>query len=334
MGSFVDEARIYVKAGDGGKGCESFYRDKYMRYPRPDGGDGGRGGDVVVVADRSTHTLLDFKFRQHHEGERGGHASSNAKKGRRGRDCYLKVPLGTIVRDADTGLVIRDLSEDGQSVIVAKGGAGGIGNNQNRTPKPAGTGEKRTIFFELKIVADVGLIGFPNAGKSTIISNISRVKSKIASYPFTTRQPVLGFVQDEDLSFVVADLPGLIEGAHQGKGLGDRFLRHAERTRILVHVIDMASVDGRDPREDYAKINHELEAHGHDLSLKKQILVANKMDLPQAKENLKEFKKKIKAKVLSVSGLEKKGLETLVKEIKKGLCREPSLPRSNASLLN
>jgi len=324
MGSFVDEARIYIKAGDGGKGCESFYRDKFMRYPKPDGGDGGRGGDVVVIANRSVQTLIDFRFRQHHEGERGGHASSNAKKGKRGQACYLKVPIGTIVRDYDTGLIIRDLNEDGQSVVVAKAGAGGIGNNKNRTPKPAGLGEKRTIHFELKIIADVGLIGFPNAGKSTIISNISKVKSKIASYPFTTRQPILGFVQDDDFECVVADLPGLIEGAHQGKGLGDRFLRHAERTRILVHVIDMAGVDGRDPQEDYAKINHELEAHGQDLFLKKQILVANKMDLSQAKENLKQFKKKIKVKIISVSALEKKGLEVLVKEIKKFLCRERS----------
>ncbi len=327
MGAFVDEARIYVKAGDGGKGCESFYRDKYMRYPRPDGGDGGDGGDVMVVASRSVQTLLDYKFRQHHQGERGGHASSNAKKGRTGQDCCLKVPVGTIVRDHDTGLIIRDLSEDGQSVVVARGGSGGIGNNKNRVPKPPTSGEERTIHFELKIVADAGLIGFPNAGKSTLISSISRVRSKIASYPFTTRQPVLGFVQDDDFECVVADLPGLIEGAHQGKGLGDRFLRHAERTHILVHVVDMAGTDGRDPLEDYKAINHELEAHGEDLAIKKQILVANKMDVPQAKENLKRFKKEIKEKVIAISALEKEGLDKFIKEMKRILCREHFLKK-------
>ncbi len=331
MGAFVDEAKIYVKAGDGGKGCESFYSDKYTRYPRPDGGDGGHGGDVVVIASRSVQTLLDYKFRQHHLGGRGGHASSKNQKGKTGADCFLKVPVGTIVKDFDTGLVIRDLNEDGQSVIIAKGGAGGIGNNKNRTPKPPRLGEERTVTFELKIVADVGLIGFPNAGKSTIISNISKVKSKIASYPFTTRQPILGFVQDEESEFecVVADLPGLIEGAHQGKGLGDRFLRHAERTRILVHVIDMAGVDGRDPVDDYIKLNHELEAYSDQLSLKDRLLVANKMDLPEAKENLKKFKKTVKGKILQISALEKQGLDKLVEEIKKILCRERSKNKSN-----
>ncbi|MCX5681360.1 MAG: GTPase ObgE [Candidatus Omnitrophica bacterium] len=332
MGAFVDEARIFVKAGDGGKGCESFYTDKYTRYPRPDGGDGGKGGDVVVIASRSIQTLLDYKFRQHHLAGRGGHASSKSKTGRSGGDCFLKVPVGTIIRDFDTGLAIRDLSEDGQSVVVAKGGRGGIGNDKKRTPKPPGLGEERTVAFELKIVADVGLIGFPNAGKSTIISNISRVKSKIASYPFTTRQPILGFVQDEDFECVVADLPGLIEGAHLGKGLGDRFLRHAERTRILVHVIDMAGVDGRDPAEDYHKIKHELEEYSGSLSLKSQIVIANKMDLPQAKENLKQFKKQIKGKILQISALEKQGLEKVIEEIKKILCRERSKNKSSVSL--
>lgn len=331
MGAFVDEARIYVKAGDGGKGCESFYTDKYTRYPRPDGGDGGRGGDVVVIASRSVQTLLDYKFRQHHLGGRGGHASSKSQTGRGGNDCFLKVPVGTIVKDHDTGLVIRDLSEDGQSVVVARGGRGGIGNDKKRTPKPAGLGEERTITFELKIVADVGLIGFPNAGKSTIISNISKVRSKIASYPFTTRQPILGFVQDldDDFECVVADLPGLIEGAHLGKGLGDRFLRHAERTRILVHVIDMAGVDVRDPLDDYNKLNHELEEYSGALFLKNRIIVANKMDLPQAKENLKRFKKAVKGKILQISALEKQGLDKLVEEIKKILCRERSKNKLN-----
>jgi len=324
MAAFVDEARIFVNAGNGGKGCESFYSDKLNRHPRPDGGDGGNGGDVIIVASRSVQTLLDYKFRQHHKAQRGGHASSKNKTGRTGEDCILRVPLGTIIRNYDTGLLIKDLTSDGQSVIVARGGAGGIGNNRNRTPKPPKLGEALTLKLELKIVADVGLIGFPNAGKSTIISAISKVRSKIANYPFTTKQPILGFVQrdDEDFHFIVADLPGLIEGAHLGKGLGDRFLKHAERTRILVHVLDMAPVDGRDPLEDYEKINLELKSYSAKLFLKNQIVVANKMDLPKAAGNLKRFRKKYKETIFSISALEKIGLENLINQIKEILCHD------------
>ena len=249
---FVDEARIFVQGGDGGQGCESFYRDKYMRYPRPDGGDGGDGGNVVVRADRSMRTLLDFKFRQHHKAHSGRHASSKGKKGKNGKDSILRVPVGTIVRDSDADFLIKDLVNDQQSVIVAKGGKGGIGNEHSKVPKSPEKGERRTVSFELKLVADVGIVGFPNAGKSTLISNISRVKSKIASYPFTTKQPILGIVErDGESNFIIADLPGIIEGAHKGKGLGDRFLRHAERNKILIHLIDMAAIDGRDPVDDY-----------------------------------------------------------------------------------
>lgn len=316
--AFVDEARIHVKAGDGGKGCESFYRDKFMRYPTPDGGDGGKGGDVIFLADRNIQTLLDYRFKQHYQGQRGGHASSKGKKGYEGDDCILRVPPGTILRDADTALLIRDLAEHGQQVVVAKGGRGGRGNRNNKTVLPPGVGEERIIHLVLKMIADVGLVGLPNAGKSTLISAISKVRSKIASYPFTTKQPILGVVQDDDddFDFVVADLPGLIEGAHEGKGLGDRFLRHAERTKILVHVIDMGASEGHDPLEDYATITHELQAYSEHLEEKYRLIVANKMDLPAAKENLKRFKKKYGRNVMAVSALTKEGLDAFVDKLR------------------
>lgn len=322
--AFVDEARIFVKAGNGGKGCESFYQDKFTRYPRPDGGDGGKGGDVTFQADKSVHTLLDYRFKQHYEGGRGGHGSSKGSKGKSGTDIFLRVPVGTIIRDYDTGLVIRDLNVDGDSVMVAKGGLPGRGNHHNRTPLPPGQGEAITIHLELKLIADVGIVGFPNAGKSTLISNISKVRSKIANYPFTTRQPILGVVHpDDDFHFIVADLPGLIEGAHLGKGLGDRFLKHAERTKVLMHVIDMAGSEGRDPLEDYEKIKAELELYSDKLALKKRVLVANKMDLPEAEANLKRFKKKYKKEpIFEISALEAKGLDKLVDKLTKILKKE------------
>ena len=322
---FVDEAKITVKAGDGGKGCESFYQDLYTRYRRPDGGDGGRGGDVIVIADRGVQTLLDFQFKKHRNAQRGGNASSKNKKGKEGEDCILRVPVGTIVKDVETGLLIKDLNQEKQSVIVAKGGAGGRGNNRGRTPKPAYPGEEREITLELKLMADVGIIGFPNAGKSTLISNISRVKSKIANYPFTTRQPILGLVAFDDFSFVVADLPGIIEGAHEGRGLGTRFLRHTERTKILVHLIDMAGTEGRDPLDDYKKINHELKEYSEDLFYKEKLVVANKMDLPEAQGHLKRFKKKFrKVPIIAISAVAKQGLNELVGKIKDLLCKENS----------
>jgi len=323
---FVDEARIFVKAGDGGQGCESFYRDKYMRYPRPDGGDGGKGGDVIVRAERGIHTLLDFKFRQHFKAHSGGHASSKGKTGKTGRDTVLRVPVGTIVRDQENGLLIKDLVDDGQSVIVAKGGAGGIGNARRKTRTPPEEGEKRTIGLELKLVADVGLVGFPNAGKSTLISAVSRVKSKIAGYPFTTKQPILGIIEDEDedFSFVVADLPGIIEGAHEGRGLGDRFLRHAELTKILLHMVDMSGAEGRDPLDDYRKIKHELEAYGDTLAFKHRLIVANKMDLPEAEGHLVRFKQEVHEEIHEISALMKTGLDALIQATKGLLCSENS----------
>lgn len=312
---FVDEARITVKAGDGGQGCESFYRDKYMKYPRPNGGDGGKGGDVIFVAHRGVQTLLDFRFKQHYNAPKGENASSNNKRGAEGKNLVIRVPIGTIIRDEANCLLIKDMTEHDLSVIVAKGGAGGRGNNNNRIPHPPGKGEERVLHLELKLIADVGLIGFPNAGKSTIISNVSKVKSKIANYPFTTKAPILGIVETVDFTFAMADLPGIIEGAHEGRGLGDRFLKHAERTQILAHVLDMGGSEGRDPLDDYKILNHEIESYGDELMVKTRLVVANKMDLPDAEKNLKRFKRKYKVKIFPVSALEKEGLDELVAEL-------------------
>ncbi len=321
---FVDEAKIFIKAGQGGQGCESYYQDKYTRYPRPDGGDGGKGGDITFIADRSRHSLLDFKYRQHLEAQDGGHASSKGKRGGEGKTCVLKVPVGTMIRDHETGLLIKDLNADQQSIVVARGGKGGRGNAGGKIPLPPRKGEERTLDLELKLMADVGLIGFPNAGKSTLISNLSKAKSKVASYPFTTRGPILGIVSDDDFEFIVADLPGIIEGAHKGKGLGDRFLRHAQRTKILVHLLDMAGTEGRDPLEDYEKLNYELEQYSDSFASKYKFVVANKMDLAESTDNLKRFKQKYKEKIFAISALEKKGFKKLISAIRKILCVENS----------
>jgi len=329
--AFVDWAKIFVKAGDGGIGCESFYTDAYHRNPSPDGGDGGKGGDIIFVADSHLRTLLDYKFRQHYEGMKGRWGGSKGKTGKRGEDSILRVPLGTLIRDFETGLLIKDLVDNGQQVIVARGGRGGIGNNHKKTPKPPRPGESRTIVLELKLVADVGLIGFPNAGKSTLISAISKVKSKIGHYPFTTMAPVLGIVKAEDVEFVVADLPGLIEGAHEGRGLGDKFLKHAERTKILVHVVDMGASEGRDPLEDFKKITYELSEYSEILMAKPRIIVANKMDLPEAAKHLKRFKRKYPEKICPVSAIEKKGLDKLIEEITATLCSGNSPEKLNRS---
>ncbi len=322
--AFVDEAVIFIKAGSGGKGCESLYREKYMRHPRPDGGDGGHGGDVVVVSDRGLQTLLDYKFRQHYKADNGRHGGSKGKRGRNGKEAVLRVPVGTLVWDQDTGLLLRDLALDEQSLVVAKGGAGGRGNINNKEVLPPKLGVERKIRLELKLIADVGLIGFPNAGKSTLINAVSKVKSKIANYPFTTKQPILGILNLDEDDIIIADLPGLIEGAHSGRGLGDRFLKHAERTRILVHLVDMSASEGRDPLEDYEKIIHELQSYGGDFLNKQTIVVANKMDVPESSEHLKRFKEKHKVDIFEISALEKNGLDNLVNQIQDRICKENS----------
>ncbi len=314
--AFVDEARIFLKAGDGGKGCESFHREKGSKFPKPDGGDGGRGGDIIFRADSRIHTLLDFRFKQHYKAGRGGHGGSRGKKGKTGETLLLKVPAGTILRDAETGLLIKDLTKPGQDVTVVRGGSGGRGNEKRRHALPPRPGEERTVRLELKLIADVGLVGFPNAGKSTLINRVSKVKSKIAGYPFTTKQPVLGVVRVPEGTFVIADLPGLIEGAHLGRGLGDRFLKHAERTKILVHIVDMAGTDGRDPLDDYEQINEALMHYGSQLPFKRRILVANKMDCPEAKENLRRFKKNYRKRIIAISAAEGMGVEPFTNKLK------------------
>jgi GTP-binding protein len=318
---FVDEAKIYVKGGAGGNGCNSFYRDKFNRRGRPDGGPGGNGGDVVFEADENIQTLLDFQYRQHLEAASGGHGSSNHKKGRRGEDLRVKVPPGTIIRDATTGLVLRELIDRGSFIEVAKGGYGGRGNSKDRPNEKGGPGEERTLVLELKLIADVGIIGYPNAGKSTFISKISSARPKIANYPFTTKEPVLGAVRIADAAgFVAAEIPGLIEGAHAGKGLGDRFLRHAERTKVLVHIVDIAAVEGREPVGDYRKLNKELKAYSNDLAKRPQIIALNKSDLPAAAENLRKFKTAFpRKKVYPISALTGDGLAHLAMNIYKKL---------------
>ncbi len=315
--AFVDEARIYLKAGSGGKGCTSFYSDRYSRHPKSDGGDGGDGGGIKFVADKSLRTLLDFRFKQHYKAKNGLHGSSRNKQGRCAHDCILKVPVGTIIKDDETGLVIKDLCQDGQEVTAAKGGRGGWGNNSHKMTRDPQEGESKVIRLELKLIADVGLIGFPNAGKSTLISSLSNVKPKIASYPFTTKQPVLGIVHSEQTDFVIADLPGLIEGAHQGRGLGYQFLKHAQRSKILIQIIDMAATEGRDPLDDYEKIITELYKYDKSLLLKKKFVVANKMDLPEARHHLRRFKKKYaKEKIIAISAEENRGCQKVCQCIK------------------
>jgi GTP-binding protein len=325
--AFVDSARIVVKAGNGGKGCESHYRDLWMRYPRADGGNGGDGGSVIFIADSHIQTLLDFRFKQHYQGKKGDCGSSKGATGRCGDDCVLRVPLGTVIWDEETGLLIRDLSTHGDKVVVAKGGRAGIGNMHRKTAVPPEMGEEKKIRLELKVIADVGIVGFPNAGKSTLISSISKVRSKIANYPFTTKQPILGIVETDSASFVAADLPGLIDGAHLGKGLGHQFLKHAERTKILVQVVDMSGSEDRDPLEDYATIVSELEQYSEALAHKQRIVVGNKMDLPESKKNLTRFRRKFKGvKIFPISALDRKGLEDLVEEIVVILKRVVSYP--------
>ena len=316
---FVDEARVHVKAGDGGDGCDSLHRTKINMRGSPDGGPGGNGGSVVFTADNNIHTLLDFQYQQHFKADSGVNGSSNDKAGKRGEDLYVKVPQGTVIKDAKHGFILRDLTSAGESVVVAKGGHGGRGNSRGRSAEKGQPGEERTLLLELKVIADVGIIGYPNAGKSTFISRISSARPRIANYPFTTKEPVLGVVRfDEGMSFVAAEIPGLIEGAHRGRGLGDRFLRHTERTRGLIHLIDIAACEGRDPADDYKNLNKELKLFNEELALKPQIVALNKSDLESAKENIAAFKKtfpKIKAYV--ISAITGKGIEGLLKAVRK-----------------
>ena len=320
---FVDEAKIYVKAGDGGDGCNSMYRDRSNRYGRPDGGEGGKGGDAVFEADSNIHTLLDFQYRQHFEADSGSHGSSNHKKGRYGLDLRIKVPPGTVIKDAPSGLVLRELVNAGEHVIIAKGGTGGNGNSRHRSAEPGALGEKKTVILELKLIADVGIVGYPNAGKSTLISRISSARPKIADYPFTTKAPVLGVVKIHDgVNLVVAEIPGLIEGAHHGRGLGDRFLKHIERTKVLIHLVDIAACDCRDPYKDYVNLNKELKLYSKELIKKSQFIALNKCDLEAAKGNIKKFKKHIRGiKIFTISAATGEGIKELLSAVYKKVNR-------------
>lgn len=312
---FVDEAKIFVKAGNGGNGCTSFEKVRGKKYGRPDGGNGGRGGDVVIAADNNRQTLIEFRYNKHFKATSGKQASSNNKKGEDGKDYFIRVPPGTVIRDAGSEVVLRDLQRTGQDVIIAKGGAGGKGNSKKADATPGEKGEEKELHLELKLVADVGIIGYPNAGKSTLLSKISSAKPRIADFPFTTKSPILGVARVGDFSFVVADIPGLIEGAHAGRGLGDRFLRHIERTRLLLHMVDMASIDGRSPNDNFKKLNKELEFYSPQLSRKKQIVVASKMDMPGTKELIKKFRPGKTKKAYRISALTGEGIKELLKTV-------------------
>lgn len=320
---FVDQVSIYVKAGDGGNGIAAFRREKYVPKGGPAGGDGGNGADVIFRVDEGLNTLMDFRYNRHFKAERGENGMSKGKHGKNAPPLIIPVPPGTTVYDDDTGELIADLTQHGQEAVIAKGGVGGRGNIRfatSRNPAPnlaenGAPGEEKNIRLELKVIADVGLVGFPSVGKSTLLSVVSAARPKIADYHFTTLSPNLGVVDTEDgRSFVMADLPGLIEGAHEGVGLGHQFLRHVERTRLIVHVIDMASIEGRDPYDDYEKINEELKTYDEKLMEKPQIIVANKMDMPNAKENLAHFQAKLPedVEVFPISAITKEGLRQLL----------------------
>jgi len=325
MPLFVDTVNIRVKAGDGGNGCVSFHREKYVQAGGPDGGDGGRGGDVVFVASDRLHTLMDFRFKRSFAAENGKDGTSSRRTGVSGESVVIEVPRGTVVRDADTGKVLLDLVETDKPKVLLRGGNGGFGNQHFATPtrqapnyaKPGERGRMLNITLELKSIADLGLVGFPNVGKSTILSVVTSAKPKIANYHFTTLQPNLGIAQMDNFSFVIADIPGIVEGASEGIGLGFDFLRHIERTRMLLHVLDISGSECRDPNEDFDAIMKELEAYGK-LRDKPMIIAANKIDLPGAEENLERLKEKLKdtdIQIFPVSAATHKGFTELMRAV-------------------
>lgn len=318
---FVDEAVVEVYAGDGGNGCLAFRREKYVAMGGPFGGNGGKGSDIVFKADSGLNTLLDFKYKRIIKGSRGDNGMGKGMHGKNATDVIIKVPLGTVVTDMESGLIIADLTKQDEEAIIAAGGRGGRGNiafatRSNPAPNYAENGEPgeyRKVKIELKLMADVGLVGMPSVGKSTFISKVSASKPKIADYHFTTLKPNLGVVKTNDnRSFVVADLPGLIEGASLGHGLGDQFLKHVERTRVIAHIIDMNATEGRDPFEDYEIINKELENFNKKILEKPQIIIANKMDMPDAKRNIEIFKKKVDVPVYEISAINGEGINKVL----------------------
>ena len=317
MRQFIDTAHIRVTAGHGGRGCRSFHRAGRGHHRVPDGGDGGPGGDVIFVADSSVMTLLDCAYRKHYRAGHGHHGGSNLKQGGRGSDCIVPVPAGTLVRNAASGVLLRDLARPGDRAIIAKGGRGGRGNITSADVGPGIHGAERVLDLELKLLADVGLVGLPNAGKSSLLRRISRATPRVAAYPFTTIAPMLGVVasQDAPLTFTACDIPGLIAGAHAGKGLGLTFLRHVERTGMLLYVIDMAGSEGRHPWNDFQTLQAELLAYGHGVAAKPRMIVANKMDLPSARKHLREFRQSLTEPVQPISSLTGDGIPSLVQAV-------------------
>lgn len=328
---FIDRVKIRIKAGDGGNGVTAFRREKFVPRGGPSGGDGGRGGGVWLEADEGLNTLLHLRYNPEHKAERGRHGEGSNRSGKEGADLTVKVPVGTQVFDTETGQLLFDFTESEQKFLAAKGGRGGFGNahfatSTNRAPRyhqEGGTGDELELQLELKLIADVGLVGFPNAGKSTLISVISAAKPKIADYPFTTLEPNLGVVDlGEYRTFVVADIPGLIEGASEGAGLGDRFLRHVERTKLILHLVDVSSISGRNPVEDYEIINRELANYNQDLATRPQIVVATKIDAldePERLENLHARAKKDKKPFFAISSVMNQGTRELVSAVAKML---------------
>ena len=340
---FVDKAKIFIKAGDGGDGAVSFHREKYVAAGGPDGGDGGKGGDIVFVADKSLSNLIDFKYKKKYEAGKGENGSKKNRSGKNAQDLIIKVPVGTVVKDLDSGRVLADISDD-KPVVIAKGGKGGRGNAHFATAtrqipkfaKPGFKGDSYNVQLELKLIADVGLVGFPNVGKSTLISVVSAAKPKIANYHFTTLTPVLGVVSMGDSeSFVMADIPGLIEGASEGVGLGHEFLRHVERCRLIVHMVDVSGVEGRDPKEDFMSINKELFNFSEELSHVPQIVAGNKCDMA-SDEQIDEFKSFVEDKgyvFVPISAVTTKGTRELCNEIWEKLKELPPVKRYEAEPL-
>ncbi len=332
---FVDQVRISAKAGNGGNGAVSFHREKFVQNGGPDGGDGGNGGDIVLLADPNMHTLMDFRYKRKYTAENGGNGAAALCRGKSGSDLLIKVPVGTVVRQGSSGRVVADMHEAGKRHVLLKGGRGGWGNAHFATPtrqapnfaKPGQKCEVMEFELELKSIADVGLVGYPNVGKSTLLSVVTAAKPKIANYHFTTLAPNLGICRQYGMDFVMADIPGIVEGASEGVGLGIQFLRHVERTRLLLHVLDIAGSEGRDPVEDFERICDELVAYG-DLAERPQIVAANKMDLPGAQENLERLKKHLHGtdiEVYPISAATRQGLDALMGAVVRML---PTLPEA------
>ena len=321
---FVDEVIVELTAGRGGDGCMAFRREKYVAMGGPFGGNGGKGGDIIFKVDEGLRTLIDLRYQKHIKASSGENGQGKNKNGKNATDMIVKVPLGTTIKDNETGAIIGDLTKNGEEVIVAYGGRGGRGNVTLATrsnPCPSyceygEPGENRKVKVELRMLADVGLVGLPSVGKSTILSMVTNANPKIASYHFTTLSPNLGVVTSEDYSYTIADLPGLIEGASDGLGLGHKFLKHIERTKIIAHIIDMSGIEGRNPYEDYLTIRKELEKFSPKLIKKPEVIIANKMDIEASKENLEKFKQKVKVPIYEVSAIQNKGLDEVLKALK------------------